>query len=1547
MIGRSDVHSQAGSCLGLLLSLSVGSSDDVIIKVKNNLIDSLRALFKDRFYEHFIRVLLSISDHFPGLVLEFSSQIIDCLSNSSTNPFKNKILNILSNLSSNVPIDKVSVFLQTLFPLWSTFFNSKNVELQLSALKLTDKIVSKVSYQDELIKIVFNCNDVFATSSNASVQSEYSNILCTLSTSNSFPKSVQQSATTYLLCLVPKLSSPDNILNIFSSSLSSEPLPRVFSSLQLFSRENLTQMAKQNILQIVNALFFDIVPKNFKISSAVEGSYSHKSISLTSSCITGMTFFSQFFSTLSMSIGGTFDPSLESLAVEDNIPAVLNRYQQLEKLKDKQQDNLIKRERFSKRKVRSSSSRELSSEVSLQREYRTGELLDLELTSKDLFIPLLRLSFKDPLLSQQLLSIVLTSLLANHDDQSFDLFSIIFDCLSSIDDSGLLLVLLERLESACESSLPQSIHHKLIDNLDRFTSLSISNHIEPCLITLLETLANSDLVSTNFKSIYLSRLLPLYQHLRMYTSSESTLVTLAEYCNQSDLIGVSAFRYEISGDFNSAMDHYSADLDKLVELPSDSLALHLSQAFQEGLLRCCVRLGSWTDVVEFCSSELEGNSGELFLPPKDRVFVDPLLTSAVMEVFDFPKISRENLKLIEEVQGIVEDETSHCTSLNFKKSIFNEELPFYDVFVNFLIKTPEDAFADASSKIQTILPKISNFSNFDQSGHVHSSLSLLTEVLDLKEAQQSNTIDQLMVSWFDHVSMPNYFKFPIIQTRNLLVKIALISKYYGHSGFDFGVSSLLKFLTTEESAQIPGLVSKISNILQKFAAEIPHFADLLSLYQSNSTAQQFEILNKFRNQPINLDPALSLLNSFYSLNTLTSIELSLLNSSPSVVQTEAVRLIESVDSLQEQSRLTVKEMISMKMEVAKLAKQFPELIGHMIEAILSSSQSVSHRNRDLYLKISSWFPLIFSLLPSYPEHQGLILKYLPNISHHYLRPWMQTLISVFISPNCKEVSLKILKFLFETDLSATILSIYSFKDLLLESGLSDFISLYLSDKSIIDFIEELRFVSLPELRFLDVARGESTDYHDVLESQLRDDFVDSHSKLVGYNLQFYNQHKKLIQNFFKSNSDRVSIANSMRQNRLFTDFMKKPQRQLSEFSNNLDNFKYVNVVLEAGSSSVVTSLSSKISFLSSVRRPCKLSLILSDGTIRPLLFKSGEDLRLDQQIQRFFTIFNNSFTSNNLHHRNLVQYQVFPLTCYYSLCDWIPSTEPLQNGIMKESAVLGKLKSEYVKFYGRPQSNKGRSKEQVLDLASRLESRFSKYTLREYIKSFGRSSAEYFKILTQFRIDLATCSAAGYLVGLGDRHFGNFLIQSTTGRLCLIDFGQSFDLSLKLPIPELSPFRFSASFSGILDPLNNNTFLSSSITECLSTLRSDSSFILPLYESLVALPPQDFLKVAVVDPGRNINTLEDFNKRRVDLSIGKLRGRSPKHIAIDGFSLLHPADDLKKSVFLKSSLQALKEVESNVGDEILKPKDQASEVVNMVMDHNLLYRAYEGYLPFA
>lgn len=97
----------------------------------------------------------------------------------------------------------------------------------------------------------------------------------------------------------------------------------------------------------------------------------------------------------------------------------------------------------------------------------------------------------------------------------------------------------------------------------------------------------------------------------------------------------------------------------------------------------------------------------------------------------------------------------------------------------------------------------------------------------------------------------------------------------------------------------------------------------------------------------------------------------------------------------------------------------------------------------------------------------------------------------------------------------------------------------------------------------------------------------------------------------------------------------------------------------------------------------------------------------------------------------------------------------------------------------------------VIDGFNKHKDQMPWYLLRNSLENLCLNSSAFLTIKNQFIKSLATFSIASYLIGIGDRHLENFLIDTSDGEILGIDFGIAFGSGVHLGIPELIPFRLT------------------------------------------------------------------------------------------------------------------------------------------------------------
>jgi len=108
--------------------------------------------------------------------------------------------------------------------------------------------------------------------------------------------------------------------------------------------------------------------------------------------------------------------------------------------------------------------------------------------------------------------------------------------------------------------------------------------------------------------------------------------------------------------------------------------------------------------------------------------------------------------------------------------------------------------------------------------------------------------------------------------------------------------------------------------------------------------------------------------------------------------------------------------------------------------------------------------------------------------------------------------------------------------------------------------------------------------------------------------------------------------------------------------------------------------------------------------------------------------------------------------------------------------------------------------QQVVEAFNQHKSLMNYSLLRNGLENLCLTSSAFITIKNQFIKSMAVFSIASYLIGIGDRHLENFLVDTSDGEVFGIDFGIAFGSGVQLIIPELMPFRLTQQIEGVIAP---------------------------------------------------------------------------------------------------------------------------------------------------
>ncbi|SCW00095.1 LAFE_0B09340g1_1 [Lachancea fermentati] len=207
--------------------------------------------------------------------------------------------------------------------------------------------------------------------------------------------------------------------------------------------------------------------------------------------------------------------------------------------------------------------------------------------------------------------------------------------------------------------------------------------------------------------------------------------------------------------------------------------------------------------------------------------------------------------------------------------------------------------------------------------------------------------------------------------------------------------------------------------------------------------------------------------------------------------------------------------------------------------------------------------------------------------------------------------------------------------------------------------------------------------------------------------------------------------------------------------------------------------------------PKIVTFLLSDGTRHKVLMKgSNDDLRQDAIMEQVFKQVNKILIRNKQTRRyglRIRTYEVVPLGPQAGLIEFVSNSTSLHE-------ILCKLhKDDNISFEQARKAMKSvqtKSNEDRLKEYRRITKSINPQFRRFFFESFPDPHLWLNAKLTYTK-GVVTTSIIGYILGLGDRHLNNILIDKSTGEPIHIDLGVAFDQGRLLPIPELVPFRLT------------------------------------------------------------------------------------------------------------------------------------------------------------
>lgn len=269
-------------------------------------------------------------------------------------------------------------------------------------------------------------------------------------------------------------------------------------------------------------------------------------------------------------------------------------------------------------------------------------------------------------------------------------------------------------------------------------------------------------------------------------------------------------------------------------------------------------------------------------------------------------------------------------------------------------------------------------------------------------------------------------------------------------------------------------------------------------------------------------------------------------------------------------------------------------------------------------------------------------------------------------------------------------------------------------------------------------------------------------------------------------------------------------------------------------------LADSVVVMNGINAPKVVECYGSDGKIYRQLAKSGnDDLRQDAVMEQFFGLVN-TFLHNNRdtwkRKLGVRTYKVVPFTPSAGVIEWVDGTLPLGEYLIGSSRNGGAHGR-----YGVGDWSFSKCREHMMNAKDKRKAfqevcqNFRPVMHRFFLERFLQP-ADWFKKRLAYARSVAASSMVGYIVGLGDRHSMNILVDQATAEVVHIDLGVAFEQGLMLKTPERVPFRLTRDIIDGMGVTGVEGVFRKCCEETLSVMRTNKEALLTIIEVFIHDP---------------------------------------------------------------------------------------------------------------
>jgi serine/threonine-protein kinase mTOR len=230
----------------------------------------------------------------------------------------------------------------------------------------------------------------------------------------------------------------------------------------------------------------------------------------------------------------------------------------------------------------------------------------------------------------------------------------------------------------------------------------------------------------------------------------------------------------------------------------------------------------------------------------------------------------------------------------------------------------------------------------------------------------------------------------------------------------------------------------------------------------------------------------------------------------------------------------------------------------------------------------------------------------------------------------------------------------------------------------------------------------------------------------------------------------------------------------------------------------IQSFRSIINVIPSKQLPRKIRIVGHNSLEYIFLLKGHEDLRQDERVMQLFGLVNAMLENDRRtddHNLSIQRYAVVPLSPNVGLVGWVPRGDTLHDLIRsyrERKKIILDVEHRLMSQLAPPKLYESLTLIQKLEVFEFALNSTSGEDLHKIIWYNSLSCESWIMRRSQYTKSLAVMSVVGYVLGLGDRHPSNLMLERQSCKILHIDFGDCFEVAMhRDKFPEKIPFRLT------------------------------------------------------------------------------------------------------------------------------------------------------------